>query len=216
MNALVLLNGERPGNSLLKEEAERSDLIVCADGAFEYALDCGITPDVIIGDMDSCSGDAGKRIENKEIENIKFPCEKDETDALLAIDYAVDKGAGNIVLLGATGLRIDHTYANLMLMYRTKDKGVNIISKDSSCDIMVAVEKETASITGRKGLTVSLLPFGGDVHIIKTEGLKWNVENRNMNMDFPYGISNVMTDNEALVEIGKGCLLIIINKTLYF
>ena len=42
--------------------------------------------------------------------------EKDESDTQLAVDHLPRMGVKKIIIAGATGGRLDHTFANIMLL----------------------------------------------------------------------------------------------------
>ena len=93
-------------------------LVICADAGIEHAERWGITPHLVVGDLDSATGDVeGWCLENG-IELMRFPVEKDKTDVELAIDVAVSRQVTQITLVGGCGGgRIDHSLANLDLLY---------------------------------------------------------------------------------------------------
>lgn len=205
MKAVVLLNGSPPEKDLILKETENADLIIAADGASDYAFKYNVMPHVVLGDMDSVKN--AEMIKQAVREFKIFPREKDEIDSQLAIDMAVEKGASDIVLLGMTGGRLDHTYANLMLMLRIAKCGVKITAIDKYNEITIATGD--IEIRGKAGETLSLLPIGSDVVIDSTEGLYYSVTNKAMTVDLPYGVSNVMTEDLARVKVRSGYLLVI-------
>ena len=75
-------------------------LVICADAGIEHAERWGITPHLVVGDLDSATGDVeGWCLENG-IELMRFPVEKDKTDVELAIDVAVSRQVTQITLVG--------------------------------------------------------------------------------------------------------------------
>jgi len=205
MKALVLLNGIPPSRELFLKEAGEADLIVAADGAADYAMDYGICPHVVIGDMDSIKN--RRQIEESGGKVVIFPREKDEVDSQLAIDLALERGVRTITLLGMTGDRLDHSYANIMLMLRAAKAGVDIRAVDDINDF--TVKSGNITINGAPGTIISLLPVGSDVWVESTKGLKYGVFNKLMPADLPYGVSNVMTSNTACVKVKWGYLMVV-------
>lgn len=204
MKAIILLNGKSPSKELCLNVVNNSSLIIACDGALDYALEYGITPNIAIGDMDSTKReDRNKLI--KEI--VVFPVEKDEIDSQLAMDLAIEKGYKDIVLLGATGGRIDHEFANLQLMYRYAKQGINIESIDEYNHIKV--QTGHIKINGEVGQKVSLLPIESEVRVESSDGLYYSLNNRIMTFDEPIGVSNVLMKPEASVVVKSGYLLII-------
>ena len=89
-------------------EFDSSRYVICADGGYILAKKMGIEPDVIIGDFDTYKS---RLPENCEI--IRHPEEKDDTDTMLAVKLALNRGFKHIVICGAIGGRLDHTMANI-------------------------------------------------------------------------------------------------------
>ena len=114
MKALILVNGELYQPDILRSriKAEKFDLVIGADGGTRHANVLGVNPDAIIGDMDSLS--ESDRLVFKNAKFISYPAEKDETDLELAILYAREKGADEIVMVGVMGGRMDMTISNIL------------------------------------------------------------------------------------------------------
>ena len=62
--------------------------------------------------------------EDQNTKLLSFPPEKDETDAELAVQFAVDQKPDTIWILGATGGRMDHMLGNLELLHIPLAKGI--------------------------------------------------------------------------------------------
>ena len=82
--------------------------IICTDGGFDLAKQAGITPHLLLGDLDSIQSRIPKELPLKT-----FPPEKDYTDLELAIHTAIEKKASHVEIWGGIGGRLDHTVANL-------------------------------------------------------------------------------------------------------
>ena len=93
MRAAIFLNGVPDPPDLLRSVAGRADLVVAADGGARYALDAGVVPDIVVGDMDSL-GEAGAReVAERGALLERHPVRKDKMDAHLAVIAAGEKGA---------------------------------------------------------------------------------------------------------------------------
>lgn len=208
--ALVVAGGEVP-QGLLKSELESADFVVCADSGAERLEASGRLPDLIVGDMDSIRPELLRRLESAGVETVRVSAEKDETDAELAVDEAMARGANEIVLLGALGGRIDHALGNLMLLVRAAKRNVKAVIKDDSCLIIAATGD--VELTGSIGDTVSLLPAGSGVTVRYLDGLKYGTkEPLPLPVDSPVGVSNVMTAERAHVVIEGWAYVIEISR----
>jgi len=114
MHIVIVANGIIGDASGSRAIAEGADLLLCADGGALHVLGWGLTPDVVIGDMDSLDAAHLEQLEAAGIELILYPPHKDETDLELALERALQEGASEITILGALGGRIDQTLANMM------------------------------------------------------------------------------------------------------
>ncbi|MDI6619085.1 MAG: thiamine diphosphokinase [Clostridiales bacterium] len=210
MRAVVVSHGMIKEFESAREIMKSGDIVICADGGAEYAIRCGITPDVLIGDFDSIDSEILNKIKNLNCKIIKYPKEKDYTDTELAVNYAVDGGYKSITILGGIGERLDHTLANIFLLLKLA--GANIEAKIINEKNVIYVINDKTEICGDIGDTLSLIPVGGDVRGIYTEGLKYKLSGRTIAMGSPIGVSNVFTSEKAKVKIESGYLLIIKSK----
>ena len=97
---------------LQKNKKENVCLIV-ADKGVEFFIKTDWVPDVAVGDFDSLSAAGEKYLDSlKETEIVRLKPEKDDSDTQSAVNFAIDRGAKNITIFGATGNRIDHLLAN--------------------------------------------------------------------------------------------------------
>lgn len=206
MRALILANGELYKPDVLRSRirAGTFDLVLGADAGARYAHTLNVTLDVIIGDMDSLSDIERQGVGNAEF--VSYPSEKDETDLELALLYIEEKGINHIVIVGAMGGRMDMTIANILLLTNTSV---------SSCRIEVWHGEQTLwvirppgeDIYGHPGDMVSLIPLGGDASGITTEGLKYPLKNEYISFGRTRGISNLLEEPPARINLSDGLLL---------
>jgi thiamine pyrophosphokinase len=87
------------------------DLIICADGGWVIARNDGIDPDVIIGDFDS-----SEQPEVGDVTVIKLDKEKDDTDTLACVKYALSEGVNEFIIVGGLSGELPHTLANIQVL----------------------------------------------------------------------------------------------------
>ena len=116
VTACVFCNGEIRDMEGARDVASGAGLLIAADGGARYLAAMGLIPHAVIGDMDSIDGKLPGGEEGAEV--IAFPRDKDQSDAELAVRWAVKQGAGHILLLGAWGGRPDHAIGNAALLTR--------------------------------------------------------------------------------------------------
>ena len=115
---VIVAGGERAPIAPLRE----GDFLLACDRGLVYALEEGLRPDLILGDFDSYSGDLPP-----EIPVLRYPVEKDDTDAMLAVRWAIENGFGAVRLCCALGGSLDHLLANLQTLHFAAEAGLDYI-----------------------------------------------------------------------------------------
>lgn len=182
-------------------------LIICCDGGARHLQNTGIKPDVIIGDMDSIDSTKLAGYLREKIKIIKYPVNKDFTDTELALDYAIGLKPEKIFIWCALGGRIDHTLANIFLLSRTREKGVEIILADEYCEAFVL--NKIKVFTREQGKTVSIIALTPRVTGITLLGFAYPLTKGSLQMGQSRGISNVIKNARAVIKIEKGKLLVV-------
>jgi thiamine pyrophosphokinase len=206
MRAVIVANGPSPEAPFPAFQVEPDDLVICVDGGARNALDLGLRPDVVIGDMDSLGSELSARLQ-ESVRLVTYPPRKDQTDLELAVRYALDEGATDLVLLAALGGRIDHTLANVMLLAMPELQGIRARLVDGPQELLLVRDKVV--IEGRPGDTVSLLPLTKDAVGIYTQGLEYALKEGVLKFGAARGVSNVMKAEQATVRVSDGLLLVV-------
>lgn len=208
---LIVTGGDRPGRELLEDLASRAELIIAADRGAQYCLEHGITPGLVVGDMDSIDHASLLRLEAMRVEMKKCSPDKDRTDTEIALDEAVLRGARHIEIIGATGDRLDHTLANVHLLRKALKRGITARITSQTQQIFLVDSHET--ITGSRGCTISFLPLSGRVRGISLDGFRYPLKDAAMEMGKPYGISNVVESDRAHIALSSGILLAVLTRS---
>ena len=182
-----------------------AELIVCADTAYRQALEAGITPDAVIGDFDHGDGQPAK-----SGKVIRVPSEKDDTDTMLCIKYAIGAGAEEIVIAGGIGGRLDHTIANIQSLAYAASRGVSAVLTDGRNEARIL--SGLARFPKKPGFYFSVFAYGGPCRGVSESGVKYPLRNVGLDSDFPLGVSNEITEDFADIEVKEGRLLIIQSK----
>ena len=171
MKAVVVAAGE-PHTSDVRHLTD-ADLVVAADGGANWLAARDVVPSMLVGDMDSVDPTVAEQFRSAGTRLERSPTDKDETDTELAVAAALDAGADDLVVLAALGgLRLDHELANVLLL---ADRGlrpaqVRLVAGDAQVRAVHAGERLT--LAARVGDVVSLLPIGGPVAGVVTDGLR--------------------------------------------
>ena len=202
---IIFANGELPDLEKARVLLSDDDFIIAADGGTRHALDLGLTPHVIVGDLDSLPENFD--ISKFENEVVLYPKDKNETDLELAIQHALTLNSQEIIIIAALGGRLDQTLGNIALISDLRPSPFDLRLDDGLEEVFFC--RDTCEINGTLGDTVSLLPWQGEVTGIVTTGLKWTLQNETLYPHKTRGISNEMTGETSTVQIKSGLLLVI-------
>ncbi len=198
------------------------DIIVAADGGSLHALDAGIVPSVVIGDLDSLSPNLLRRLESERVTFYSAPVDKDETDLELALMWAVAQpGVEEVVVLGAFGGRPDQALANLLLLAHPalspgepasvegreeSGGGCRVWMVDGAWTVVLIRGEATLEVRGCAGDRVSLIPLGGQAEGVTTDGLVFPLHDETLSFGPARGVSNRLVDAVATVSVRCGLL----------
>ena len=177
-SAVILCNGAFPTAEYPLFLLRSADVLVCCDGAFGRYLAEGFSrlPDAVVGDMDSVEPEL-----REKYPSLFFPeSEQDYNDMTKAMRFVLGHypSVDSICILGATGLREDHTVGNLGLlmeynrMFDLSGVRVEMVS-DYGTAFSVCDSCELHVGAGRR---FSLFSADNSLRIC-SEGLHWPTDN---------------------------------------
>ncbi|MHB9144367.1 MAG: thiamine diphosphokinase [Symbiobacteriia bacterium] len=205
--SIVIANGHIEDYEALSPWLTPGACVICADGGARHAERLGLAPDVLLGDFDSLAAAEVAKWAARGTEIIQMPPEKDQTDTHLALDLAVQRGAREIALLGATGKRLDHTWANVLLLPRLAAAGVrvNLINEHN----LLTVTQDRETVQGKRGDFVSLLPLTPAVTGVTLRGFKYPLTEATLRWGESLGVSNELVAAEGEVRLRQGWLAVV-------
>ena len=205
MRACVLAGGTLGDTIRVSARLPEPDYVICADDGLTHAVTLGLIPDRVVGDFDSVSEAIVDQYRHSQTVFDQYPSRKDKTDTQIAVDTVLDMGADEVWIVAGAGTRLDHSCANLMLLFRIAEKGAGAYLINQY-NLIFPILTES-HIQGDPGQVISFLPFGGDALVDVSEGLSYPLDGLHLPATEPIGISNVMTDASAYVRVKKGRLL---------
>lgn len=213
MDNIIIVTGGTIQDDLLLRVMNEYDgsYIIGVDKGIETLHRLGIDADLVLGDFDSASADI--RIYYKNHPNIiVLQPEKDFTDTHVAVLEALKQNPSRVILVGATGTRIDHMLANINMLKLCLEKKVDAFIVDGNnrirmIDKQCKIEKKTLY-----GKYISCIPFSDKVTGITLVGFKYPLTDATMIKEDSLGISNELREEEGLITIDTGYLLVMETK----
>lgn len=184
--------------------------IIAVDGGLTAARRLQLIPDFAVGDFDSVSPEVYAYFQKQEgISWETHPPEKDASDTELALWLALRLGAESIHLWGATGTRLDHTLGAIGLLQIPLKAGVDCSILDAHNRITMIDSKRILKKAEAFGRYVSLIPYTETVRGVTLKGMKYPLDNAVLTHGNTLSISNEIVEEEAVIEICEGQLLVI-------
>ena len=182
-------------------------LICAADSGLDTLAAWGVSPNIIVGDMDSVSSPA--LVDRYPLAKLALaPRDKDETDTELGLDALASEGVDRIVLAGGGGGRLDHLLAiRCIFERRSAPRPVEWHTQNEALYLVEA--GGVLRVEGPAGAIVSVFPVAGGAEGMGSSGLKWPLDGLTWGPG-DCGVSNVAVDGPFSVESGKGDLLIVL------
>ena len=209
MRALIFANGDPTSREVVQAWTRPGSLRIAADGGAQNALAAGVTPDTVIGDLDSLTDRVRADLESRGVRFVVHPAHKDETDLELAIRHALGQGATDIVIFSALGGRWDQSLGSILLLALPELQGVQARIVDRKQTMRVVADGGEARIEGQAGDTLSLIALGGDARGVTIEGFEYPLTNGTLAFGKTLGISNVLVETRAKVSVDEGIVLVI-------
>jgi thiamine pyrophosphokinase len=209
LRAIIFANGIFTDQEKARSEINPDDLLIAADGGTLHCLEIGLIPHVVIGDLDSLPKVQWDELRNQDTQIIVHPRDKDKTDLELALDYAMEKGAQDIIFFGLAGGRMDQYLANLLLLSRTKWNHARLEVWSGADKAFLLHSNDLIQFEGQSGYVVSLIPLTPLVSKVTTQGLKWPLKASDLMFGDTLSVSNEILKSPAQIQIGEGCLLVV-------
>ena len=180
--------------------------VVAADGGARTALDFGLRPDVVIGDLDSLAAATLVELKRASVPIETYPRDKDATDGQLAVERALAEHPSRLLLLGFLGgPRLDQLLANVLALSRVETPAV-LLDEYNEC-VLLRPDNEHVWHP-EPGELISLVPIGGAARGVRTRGLRWALDGDRLAFGDTRGVSNEAVAEEACVTIDGGLLLV--------
>lgn len=209
--SVVIVSGGELGAWALSE-IRQAEITIAADSGALFLLRHGMAPDYAVGDFDSVSSEDKQWIAAKSRSfQACDPVDKNYTDTELAFQLALELQPSRLVLVGVTGTRFDHTLANVHLLAKSLKQQVPCCIVDPYNRIYVT-DQELVIRKNKEYTYCSLLPLSEQVGGITLRGFQYPLTNAQLSIGQSLGISNLLVEEEGIITIRSGMLLVIMSK----
>jgi thiamine pyrophosphokinase len=175
----------------------QASVVIACDGATESLHSRGIAPTAIVGDLDSLPPTLRLRYADR----LHAEAEQESNDLTKAVRFAVAGGQNEALILGATGLREDHTLGNISLLL---DYALRLPRVEMLTDYgLFTPILRTTTFPSRPGQQVSIFTPQQEVKI-ETDGLRWPIHRRALTSWWQGTLNETMGDTFTISLSGEG------------
>jgi thiamine pyrophosphokinase len=167
---VIVADGTFPRHEIPLKCIKDAAKIICCDGSAENLIKAGYIPDAIVGDMDSLNDSIAGRFHDR----IFRDTDQETNDLTKAVGWCKERGFNDLVIIGATGKREDHTIGNISLLTEyIAELNVKMITDTG---ILMAL-RESTSIQSFPGQQISIFSIDPDTEIT-SQGLRYTLSKK--------------------------------------
>lgn len=186
------------------------DVLIGVDRGVEFLYRNRIKPNYIVGDFDSLSEEIVQFYqEDTDVCIRKFNPEKDFSDTEIAVHQAIELECEEMILLGATGNRIDHVLANIQVLAIPHKKGIHAEMIDENNRIYLIEHEAILEKSKMYGKYFSVFPLDRCIEKFSIIGAKYPLYNHRL---CPYDslcVSNQAKDEQVKITFSEGIVILI-------
>lgn len=186
-------------------KSEETEFIIGVDKGLKFLYDHDILPNYIVGDFDSASQELVEYYRTKtHIPIRQFSPVKDASDTEIAIRLCLDLRRKHILILGATGNRLDHLWANVQCLKIALDAGVQAEILDSYNRIRLLGGDTVLKRAEAYGPYFSVFPLGSPVSDFNLAGAKYPLSHHMLSSSGSLCVSNEFAGDEVNISFPYG------------
>jgi thiamine pyrophosphokinase len=194
-------------------KAHEPDCVIAVDKGLEFLHRHKIRPDAIVGDFDSVNENViSYYVREKAICIYQHDANKENSDTELAMEVAIELNQKDLLILGATGNRLDHFWGNVQSMKIPLDNGIKSMIVDSKNKIRLLDKDFVIKKEECFGNYFSLFPLGEPAKNVSVEGAKYPLKNETLTPWCSRCISNEIVDEELRITFSSGIVILMETK----
>ena len=201
---LILIAGGRKPSADWFSTVKMNRRIFCVDHGVDFCKENDIVPEILIGDLDSATGDSIKWALDNSVKIERHPVDKDFTDTQLALNHINDNAFA--IITGAFGGRLDHLYS---ILFTCANSSIKNCLCDEHETVLFVNAGESLSIEFKiKPIALSLMPMIEICQGVKIDGVHWSLNCAELRQSLPNAISNRIESNTVNISLKEGKLAV--------
>ena len=190
-------------------KSEETEFVIGVDKGLEFLYKHEIKPDYIVGDFDSVSRELVDYYrEELNVPIREFNPVKDASDTEIALRLCLGLNRKSILILGGTGNRIDHLWANVQCLQIALQAGADARIVDSHNQIRLLDSDITLKKSEAFGPYFSLFPLELPVDDFNISGAKYPLKNHFLKPSDSLCVSNEFQEDEVKISFAYGRVIL--------
>ena len=207
-NIVIFGGGNITDYSYFENMDFSNSYVIAVDRGLEHVHEIRVNPNVLIGDLDSCSQEILDTYKN--CQKIVLDRNKDFTDSQYAFDYAINLHPKEVKLIGFTGNRKDHELMNILLLTRFQQKGIRARIIDEHNEVFITEFQE--SFEYDKDRYFSFIPLD-EIEYFNLENFEYPLESVKLEMYDSLTLSNKVVEGKTgFMSRSPGTVICIISR----
>jgi thiamine pyrophosphokinase len=205
VSAVILVGGEVLASAALRDRLRSAELVVAADGGLRHARPLGLTPHLLVGDLDSVA--ASTRALHPGLTTEVHPADKDELDLELALEVVERHGATEVLIVGGLTGRLDQTLSTVLIAHARHASGADVSVTDGVRDVWPLRPDETRRLDLASGARFSLLALDEEA-LVSVGGARYRLDRAPLARARGLGVSNVAS-GPVSVTLHRGAIVVV-------
>ncbi len=204
-DCVVVACGSFPENAALRALMKSAPRIIACDGAVKNLHEHGIEPTAVVGDMDSLTDEMRRRYADR----LHRVAEQETNDLSKAVRFAHSEGCRRLLILGATGLREDHTLGNISLLMDYAPMFERVEMRSDYGRFIPLMQTTTLPCVRGQQISIFSMSHSGE---ITTEGLRWRITRRKLTAWWQGTLNEALADEFTLILSPSARVIVYLNN----
>ena len=195
MRAVIVCGAKIKDYEFVSSYFKDDDFFIYCDSGlvheYRFMSTADTSAELIIGDFDS-----HEMPDRNDVEIIKLPTVKDDTDSVYAVKEAIKRGFDSILMVGVVGDRLDHGLVNIYSLIYMYERGVKAVIVDDFSEMRLIGDKNS-EVVEQKWAYFSLVAIAGEAKGVTIKNAKYEVEDVTITPSYQYATSNEPLHNTS-------------------
>lgn len=215
MKRAIIVSGGTLALEVVENQITQGGYVIGVDRGIEFLDKHGMKLDYLVGDFDSVSKEVITKYKDEGMLPIReYNPVKDASDTEIAVHLAIELGYKEIVILGATGSRMDHVWANIQVLTIPFKSGVTAQIIDECNRIQLIDKNYELKKKESYGNYFSVFALGGPVDGLTITGAKYPLSHYRLEPYDSLSVSNQLEEEVVRISYISGMVILMESREI--